>query len=133
MSSKVEKVWATLEDFSPDRYQVNGKKHIPKKPQNQSTRHQISFGILFQTFRWHWITRKFSPKTWHTNGKKPFQAMKQLNSPTQWNTKVVYPTSFIYVWTLIADQVQDLYASQKLQVNSSLRRPETDFRQRQVP
>ena len=133
MSSKVEQVWATLEDFSPGRYQVNGKKQIPKKSQNHSTRHQISFGILLQMFSWHWITRKFSPKTWHLNGKNPFQATMQLNSPTQWNTKVVYPISFIYVWTTSEDQVQDFYASQKLQVNSSLRRPETDFRQRQVP
>ena len=31
MSSKVEQVWATLEDFSPDRYSVKQKKQIPRK------------------------------------------------------------------------------------------------------
>ena len=39
-----------------------------------------------------------------------------------------YPLSFIYVKTTFEHQVQDMYASQKIQVYSSLRRLKTHFR-----
>ena len=32
-------------------------------------------------------------------------------SPTQRSKKVVYPITFIYVWTTFEQQVKDLYAS----------------------
>ena len=43
----------------------------------------------------------------------------------------MYPISFIYVWTTFEHQVQNLYASQKGQILSSLYRWETRFRHQQ--
>ena len=39
----------------------------------------------------------------------------------------VYSTSFIHVWTTFENQVQDLYASQRVPIFSSLRKPEAHF------
>ena len=43
----------------------------------------------------------------------------------------MYPIYFNYVWTTFEHQVQNLYASQKVQVFSSPLRPETHFRHEQ--
>ena len=56
----------------------------------------------------------------------------QLHSPTLWSKRVVYPISFIYVFRTFEHQVQNSYASQKVQVSSTLRKPETDIRHEQV-
>ena len=44
---------------------------------------------------------------------------------------MLYPFSFIYVWTTIEHQVQDVYATQKFQTFSSFRRPKTHFQHHQ--
>ena len=71
----IEKKWwrqkknnksAILENFSPYRYEVNERSLFPlKKPQNQSFRGQITFGIQLQTFPSKCNTRKLESKTWN--------------------------------------------------------------------
>ena len=122
-------MWNKFEQLLKMSVQTDTKsteKSIFQKPQYQSVCHLISFGILLQTFQWHWNTRKFQPKTWNTNGKNSFEAIMQPNSPRERNNKVLFPIFFIYVWTTIEEQVRDFYASQTLQHFSSLRRPETE-------
>ena len=55
---------------------------------------------------------------------------KRRNYIHQYNEvkEKLYPISFIYVWKTFQHQVKDMYAIQKGQVFSSLRRPETHFR-----
>ena len=70
---------------------------------------------------------------------KPETQMKKAHSKNRGNythqynevKEKLYPVSFIYVSTIFEHQVKDMYASQKIQGFSSLRRPETYFRHAQ--
>ena len=58
-----------------------------KKPQNQSIRGQITFGIQFQTFPSKCNTRKLQSKTWNTAEKNSFRKRRQLYLSIQWSKR----------------------------------------------
>ena len=62
--------------------------------------------------------------------KKETHSNNRANYTHQYNEvkEKLKPVSFIYVWTIFEHQVKDRYASQKVPVFSSLRRPESVFR-----
>ena len=55
----------------------------------------------------------------------------QFYSATQWSKKSSVSISFIYVWTTVEPQVQELFSSQAVRFVSKIGRPETPFRHEQ--
>ena len=102
---------------------------------NQNFLSETTFRFQFQTFPWHCNTIKLHIKIRSTDEKNRFQPSRttQLHSPLERKEakEKMYPISIIYVWTTFEQQVKDLYESQKVQVYSCLRRPETHFQYRQ--
>ena len=100
-----------------------------KKLQNKSICEEITSGIQLQTFPQKSDMRKLQSQTWKTDYKSSIQQPKQLNPSVEINTKEkLWPVSFIFVWTKSEQQVKHMYATQKVQIFSSLRQPETQFR-----
>ena len=132
ISSKDYQIWAIIADFSPCKYEVDGTRHILiKQLQNQSFRCQNTCEIFLQMFPQLWKTRKIQFKTWPTHEKKLFPTSDVSTFIEKKVKKNLYPIFFVYLWKTFEQQVKDIYASQKVQVFSRLRRTETHFRHQQ--
>ena len=92
-----------------------------------------SWSIYFWTPLENVSTTEHYQKTSTQNPKPRKKTLysKRSNFIDQYNEveKNLYPNSFTYVWTIFEQQqIQDMYASRKVQVSSILRTPKTHFR-----
>ena len=100
-----------------------------KKLQKKSICEEITSGIQLQTFPQKSDMRKLQYQTWKTDYKSSIQQPRQLYSSIEKTTKEkLWPFSFIFVWTKSEEQVKHMYATQKVQFFSILRKPKTHFR-----
>ena len=132
MSSKNNHSWAIFADFSPYWYEGDETRHNPtKKMQIHTIRGQITLEFNGKRFRYTARRENFN--------KEPDQQMKKTHSNKRRGyihqckaiKQKLYPTSSVYVWSIFEHLVQDMYASQKVQIICRLRRPETQFRHQQ--
>ena len=116
MSSKKNKNWATPADFSPYRYEIDEGSHFPTK--NPKINPFVAESFLesnCKRFRQSAIRENFNlkpetqlQKTLSNNGDNYTNQNNQLKEK-------LWPVSLIYVSTKFEHQVNDMYASQKVQ------------------
>ena len=100
---------------------------LRKKP----SRGQISLRFQLQTFLWHGNWRNLQSKTWNTDEKTHSNIWgSNIHQYKEVKEKLLL-NSLFYVWTIFEHRIKDMYASEKVQVFSCLRRPETQFRHAQ--
>ena len=77
---------------------------------------EVCFGIHFQTFPLDCNTRELQPEKLTTNERDSFQQAMQQFSPTERKRKEVVSISLVYIITIFAHRVPEMYASRKSQI-----------------
>ena len=115
MSSKTNKNWAILADFSPYRYEVNERIHFrTNNPKINPLKAKSLLESNCKRFHQSAIRENFNIKP-ETQLRKT-HSNEGGNYSHQYKVKEkLLPVSFIYVWTTFEHPVKHMYASQKVQ------------------
>ena len=128
-SSKGKQVWAIPAHVSPYRSEVNEKSLIAMK------NFKINLIVIESVLESN--CKRFRKTAKRENFNQKPGAHKEKTHSNNWGDythqhnerkEKLKPFSFIYVWTIFEHQVKEMYASQRVPVFSSLRRPKSLFR-----